>query len=214
MPLIFSFHKLIRFYKFLLPFLIACTATAIIFIVWDVIFTAHNIWSFNPKYLIGLYCFNLPLEEVGFFFCIPYACSFTYFCIKKFLAPVKSHNTIYYITFAFSIFAFLFAFFHKNQYYTSVTLFLLGTTFMLLCVKKVNFLYHFFISFSIILIPFFISNGLLTGTGLTEPVVLYNNNYNLGIRILTIPIEDIFYGMLLQLLNITGFEILVVKLKK
>ena len=44
-------------------------------------------------------------------------------------------------------------------------------------------------------IPFLIVNGLLTSI----PVVLYNDAENLGIRIYTIPVEDVFYGYALLL---------------
>jgi lycopene cyclase domain-containing protein len=53
----------------------------------------------------------------------------------------------------------------------------------------------FLYSFLIALIPFLIVNGLLTSI----PVVLYNDAENLGIRIYTIPVEDVFYGYALLL---------------
>ena len=61
-------------------------------------------------------------------------------------------------------------------------------------------------TYTVLLLPFFIVNGLLTGTSLESPIVWYDNNENLGTRILTIPVEDIFYGMLLIMLNISLFK--------
>ena len=51
-----------------------------------------------------------------------------------------------------------------------------------------------------ILVPFFIINSVLTGSFILDEIVWYNNNYNLGIRIGTIPFEDIFYGFSLLFL--------------
>lgn len=55
-----------------------------IFIIWDVYFTKRGVWDFNRKYLIGLDIFGLPIEEILFFVCIPYACIFTYKSLKYF----------------------------------------------------------------------------------------------------------------------------------
>jgi len=59
------------------------------------------------------------------------------------------------------------------------------------------------------LIPFFIVNGILIGSFIEEPVVWYNNTENLGIRLGTVPIEDIGYAFVMLFSNI----ILIEKLK-
>ena len=61
------------------------------------------------------------------------------------------------------------------------------------------------------MIPFFLVNGILTGSFIQDEIVWYNNTANLGLRIGTIPIEDFFYAMLLLLSNISIFEWLELK---
>ncbi|GIR49788.1 MAG: hypothetical protein CM15mP58_18850 [Burkholderiaceae bacterium] len=48
--------------------------------------------------------------------------------------------------------------------------------------------------FLVMLIPFFIVNGVLTGSWIVDQVVWYNDTENLGLRISTIPIEDGIYA--------------------
>ena len=73
---------------------------------------------------------------------------------------------------------------------------------------KVKWLSRFYFSYLVLLLPFYIVNGMLTGMWLNEPVVIYNDLENLNIRWNTIPIEDVFYGMLLLLINIGLYEYL------
>jgi len=71
-----------------------------------------------------------------------------------------------------------------------------------------RFMGRFYLSYAVILIPFFIINGILTGSWIDGEVVWYNNHENLNVRIGTIPVEDIFYGMLLIWLNVAVYEYL------
>ncbi|MGC9342869.1 MAG: lycopene cyclase domain-containing protein [Bacteroidales bacterium] len=57
-----------------------------------------------------------------------------------------------------------------------------------------------------VLIPFLIVNGILTGSFIEEEIVWYNDMENLSFRIFTIPVEDMFYGMLLILMNVSIYE--------
>ena len=202
-PLLFSFHPKIKFYKTWKEFLIAAIPVAIIFIVWDSIFTHLGIWSFNPRYLTGVYFFSLPIEEILFFLCIPFSCVFTYYCLDKFykLAWPATVENIFCIV--LSMILIVTGFIFKDKYYTSVTFF--STAFVCLFLKfvlKINWFGKAASVYLILLIPFLIVNGILTGTGLEEPVVRYNNSEIVGLRLLTIPVEDIFYGFELILLNL------------
>ena len=60
----------------------------------------------------------------------------------------------------------------------------------------------------VILIPFFIVNGILTGSFIETPIVSYNDLENLGIRLFTIPVEDIGYAFSMLFGNLMIFETL------
>jgi lycopene cyclase domain-containing protein len=167
-----------------------------------------GIWGFNPDYVTGWYVFNLPIEEILFFVCIPYACVFTYYCVLLFFNKLQpSAQTTNYITYLLIALAFLLFSVNFNKWYTATTsVFILGLL-IYLHIKKVDFLGNFFVSYILIITPFLLSNGILTGSFTQEPVVWYNDNENIGIRAFTIPVEDFFYGMLLLLLNVSLFEV-------
>ena len=56
------------------------------------------------------------------------------------------------------------------------------------------------------LIPFLIVNGFLTGSFTDQPIVSYNDEQNLGIRLLNIPFEDIFYCFNILVLVVAVYE--------
>lgn len=200
-PLAFSFYPKANFshrWRSVLP---AIVITAVPFVAWDMIFTRWRIWEFNPRYLTGIHLWNLPLEEVLFFFCIPYACIFTHFAFDHLLKrdPVRHYDRI--MTYSLLATSLLLCILFSDRLYTITTFGVFGIllTAGLAAGKTPG---RFYFSYGILLIPFFIVNGILTGTGLNEPVVSYNNAENLRLRLGTIPVEDVFYGFSLILLNI------------
>ena len=76
---------------------------------------------------------------------------------------------------------------------------------------KAKIINRFYISFLIILVPFFMVNSVLTGTFIEKGVLWYNPSAILGIRIFTVPVEDAGYAFSLILLNLllmSKFQIL------
>jgi lycopene cyclase domain-containing protein len=207
-PFIFSFHPKLKFHKEWKYFFPALFIASGSFIIWDAIFTNWEVWGFNEKYILGIYLGELPLEEVLFFICIPYCCVFTYHCLNLFFDFNWNPQTTKLVTLFFSFVLLGLGLVYFGQAYTSVTFISLSILLLIYqFVLKGKSLSKMYSSWLVLLIPFLIVNGILTGTGLEEPVVWYDNTENFSIRIYTIPIEDIFYGFLLFLLTVTFMEI-------
>lgn len=206
-PFFAGFDRRLKFYnewKYLFPSL---ALTMLIFIPWDMLKTSLGVWGFNPKYTLGINIGNLPLEEWLFFITIPYACVFTYHSLN-YLFKCRLNNRIVQLVLLFSgILLFFAGVFFYQKLYTCVTfistgIFLLFHYFHLRKEYSGRFLRMYLIT----LIPFFVVNGFLTGMMIPQEVVYYNNSENLGIRLGTIPIEDMVYGLLMLFMNVTWFE--------
>ena len=206
-PLVFSFHPKLNFFKNFKSFFLANILSAVLFIGWDIFFTKIGVWGFNSNYVLGVYIFNLPIEEILFFICIPFSCVFTYHCLNLFFQIKWNSKTedIFVISLSTVLLTIGICFYSKL--YTSATFISLSVFLLILkYFAKVNWLAKLIIMYPVLLIPFFIVNGILTGSGLQQPVVWYNNSQNLEIRLLTIPVEDIFYGFELIFLNILLYQ--------
>ena len=93
----------------------------------------------------------------------------------------------------FTLFALVLVF-NIERAYTAVDMIFAIVTLALVTKFNPKLLNSFYLTFLFMLIPFFIVNGILTGSFIPEPVVWYNNSENLGIRLFTIPIEDAGYA--------------------
>ncbi|MBS1521922.1 MAG: lycopene cyclase domain-containing protein [Bacteroidetes bacterium] len=201
-PLVFSFHPKIRLYRHWNALLTAILITAVCYVLWDSWFTHLGVWGFNSRYTTGIYVGNLPLEELLFFVCIPYSCVFTFECLSGILSPALMQKAVKPFGYCFTIILLLFATIFYAQAYTASSFALLAAMIFAGTIKNISWLPKFYVVYVILLIPFLIVNGVLTGTGLSSPIVWYNASGIIGLRILTIPVEDVFYGMGLILANV------------
>lgn len=213
-PFIYSFNKKLDFKAYWKPLFSAIFITSFIFILWDIFFTQNEIWGFNDDYLLGLNLINLPIEEWLFFICIPYACVFTYYAFNFYLPQIKPSIKFSNLISIFLLVLFLcIASFNFNKLYTFVNFSLASVLMVISIIKYKVILQKFYIPFLILLIPFFIVNGILTGSFITQEVVWYNNAENLNIRLFTIPIEDTVYAFSLILMNLILIDVFNSRLK-
>lgn len=202
-PLALSFDKRVQFYKSWKCLWPGMLITGIFFTAWDILFVQQGVWTFNKACITGIYIFNLPLEEVLFFVTVPYACIFIHACLNYYLqwpVPVwigKVIAVLFLIASGYSAAA---------NYHRLYTLVAFGLLFIMLVITRwvwgTAWLSHFYLTYLIVLIPFFIVNGLLTAI----PVVIYNPDEHLQLQAGTIPLEDFSYLMTLLLMNLSFFE--------
>ncbi|ULT23401.1 lycopene cyclase domain-containing protein [Sphingobacterium sp. E70] len=84
---------------------------------------------------------------------------------------------------------------YADRIYTLVTAVVTILTLLVFhFVMRVQWISQASLVFTVLMLGFLPVNGILTGTGLESPIVNYNPADFMGIRVLTIPIEDAVYG--------------------
>ena len=210
-PLLASWDKRFNYaskFKYLFP---SIFITATFFIIWDVIFTKNGVWGFSDVHTSNINLLYLPIEEWLFFIIIPFSCVFIYESVKYFFRLEKYENLSRNILMVVGVVLVITSLFNLDRSYTFWNFFFSGLFLLYSTFKRREYHAYFIISYIFHLIPFLIVNGILTDGNFdfnfsTDPVVWYNNDENLFIRFITIPIEDFFYSMLLLLMNVTFYE--------
>lgn len=201
-PLAFSFDKKVAFYKRWKQLFPALIITSALFITWDMVFTSLGVWSFNPAYLTGLTIGNLPIEEILFFFTVPYACVFLFDVLQAYVHRDFIGSWAPIITIVLFSILVIMAITHLSLWYTSITFLLTAALLIYLQFFRREVMGWYYIAYLLHLVPFLAVNGILTSL----PVVEYNDLYNLGYRLYTIPIEDTVYSMLLLFLTLAIYR--------
>jgi len=202
-PLVLSFDKKVAFYRHWPALFPSLMVTGALFIIFDIYFARQGIWGFNPRYHSGIVIADLPLEEWLFFIVIPYASIFIhYVIIAYFPEAFFSDKTTIIITLVLISALTLGIILNLQKAYTLVYFSAMIIVLTVTLFANTDLLKKFYVSFLVILIPFTIINGILTGSFIADEVVWYNSSEITGIRVFTIPVEDFTYGFSLILLNL------------
>lgn len=190
-PFLLSFENKVQFYKNYKAYAFSIAIVSTLFIFWDIFATYRGDWAFNPKYIVGLELSGLPLEEIFFFITVPYSIIFIYESLNVYFENYifSTRRSTFLI---FSAIFFILSFFVFNQNYTFILFLFISLSFYLMYFfyKSAAYTQNFWLTVIISYIPFLIVNYLLTSI----PVVTYNDSENFGIRLLTLPIEDLGYS--------------------
>tara|TARA_B110000037_G_scaffold108148_1_gene125283 strand:+ start:41 stop:712 length:672 start_codon:yes stop_codon:yes gene_type:complete len=189
-----SFDKKVAFFKNMRFFVPAVFAVAIPFLIWDQYFTINGVWGFNESYLQGIFIGSLPLEEVLFFFVIPYCCVFIYEVLIAYFPNASLNNLTKIFSLVFVLSGTLLALMNLENWYTLSACSLAVMCAVFAIRGKYIWYPRVIFAFVVAQLPFLIVNGILTGAATPEPIVWYSEFHITGVRILTIPVEDVFYN--------------------
>lgn len=189
-----------RTFNQLVPALLLMAA---LFTVWDLAFSHSLIRTFNPNYVIGFYFLGIPFEEYLLFLLTPFAVTVMYEYMTIVVPErMRQQNGNSFAMVLAVLFLFLAMAFRQHLYtfYTCLfsSLLLQFNVYFL----KSQFLGRYFFVFAVALVPAMLIHGVLT----SHPVIQYSHTGISGIKLGTIPFEDIVLLLLQTLLVLTIFD--------
>lgn len=183
----FAFRKV-----FMKAFLPAIAIVSFVFVIWDILFTRLGIWLFDKNYHLGVYVFNLPLEEYLWFLVIPFCGMFVYHVCEQYIS-IRGVKDNYWKAVLLLIVIVLYLI-GMDKLYTAESLAVCASVIMMGLIWGIPKFGLFLASFGLILIPMFIFNGMLTGLFTRQACVVYNSQEFSNFRVLSFPVEDISFG--------------------
>ena len=211
-PILYSFERKVHFYSHWGRVILSSLVMMALFIPWDIIFTRMNVWGFSHSYTLGLFILDLPIEEWLFFIAIPFACVFVYEILRYYLPTLRPNwaiLTVLLVAFAMLFLTLTITFFGRLYTFYASALAIVWVLWLL--IKRPYWTAHFLLMFVLIMIPFILVNGTLTGMATATPVVSYNAAHIMGPRLITIPLEDTIYNFDMLIMTVATFEWLKAK---
>jgi lycopene cyclase domain-containing protein len=205
-PIALSFDSRVHYVASWKKVLLASLIVSIPFLIHDEIFTSSSFWGFNDLYITGFKIGNLPIEEILFFFAVPFSCVFIYACCNYYFRKWNAqllNRIVQLLVFGYIVFLLLTDW--QGWYTLTISIAGIGVLILWITNKRVK---HGGLAFILSVIPFFGMNGILTGIMTPEPVVWYSEAEKIPGRITTIPFEDLIYAFTLIMGVILIFEYL------
>ncbi len=189
--------------KYMLPAIIFSGA---IFIMLNIRFLQSGIISFNENFLVGKNILTLPLEEWLFLLIISLFAFSVYILVNVKFEKFEKPNLFFVVSVLLLIGIAYEAWFSRQKLVPFFVFFLLAIYFgyTLFRNRFKSHLTKFYITYFIVVVPFFLIKIVLNAL----PVILYNNDFTLGVRLVGVPVEQFANLFLLMLVNITIFEYL------
>lgn len=180
--------------------------TGFMFLLWDIRFTEVGIWSYDADFTIGLFHKSLPLEQWLVYLIFPYTALLIYEIMKTRFRSLDFNSIFTAVSLLLVVALAVVAYLFRVRIYTFFS-FLFTTIYLAYTIFRKQFkphLTHFFLTYLIILIPYFILNWILTWNLAIE----YHQEQVLNVWVGMIPVENFVYLFLLLLINITVYEYL------
>ncbi|MBK9270648.1 MAG: hypothetical protein IPM48_03555 [Saprospiraceae bacterium] len=185
------FGESMYFYK---KWMISILMASIPFIIWDYFFSKMGIWGFNSKFITSFIPLGFPIEEVLWFPVIGICSLFVHELLLHY-KPLKTEYNARRGMIFIGVAALVLSVFNMDKMYTSLASLSVAGVVYLYWMKRFGALFILAIrSFVLLIIPMVLFDGYLTGMFTAEGLVIYHPEEYLGLRIISIPVEDFLFG--------------------
>lgn len=205
-PLVLSFDKKVAFYQHWPALGLAILTVGSVFILWDAWVTRRGDWWFTAEFTGKFRLLGLPLGEWLFFITVPYACIFVFEVLGAYFPP-QPVDPPWWIYLSAGLLVLTGGLVFRRKGYTL----LVSLVFVMTMALLLGFYQDIFrttqawLYLAVTLGLFALVNSFLAGL----PIVNYHSGAIIGIRVITFPLEDIFYNtayLVLTLLAYTSFS--------
>jgi lycopene cyclase domain-containing protein len=195
-PLVVTLVWFRDFWRHWRALLLSFFMVSLTWIVLDAASHASGWWSYNREFIVGPRLIGLPLEELAFFFTVPFACMVVWHALesryKGGLPAAASHWLLGAITTACLVLAAVFVDRQRTLIDAGITVLTAAALWGTPLVRQKAWWYWN----GVVILLFIVCNSILTAA----PVVVYDESVMTGWRIGTIPFEDFLYNF--SLLNL------------